>query len=178
MKLQYRGSVRRRWGVVASWHQEQSWCCLGCGLCVQPPAQGSVKEVALISYCCQEVFYLFSASSRSLVLAGQAREGLDLLFSFRAAWLILSTLFRTLIIFNREGLIDFFFSSENGGLLVLPAVWISWFLSGLEIGIFHYLLEGTDSLTQESTDLGWLRIKNESVMPYSVKFYFFFYIQN
>lgn len=57
---------------------------------------------------------------------------------------------------------------------MLPAVWISWFLSGLEIGIFHYLLEGTDSLTQESTDLGWLRIKNESVMPYSVKFYFFF----
>lgn len=74
------------------------------------PAQGSVKKVALISYCCQDVFYLFSPSSRSVILAGQARKGLALLFFVcKTAWLVLSTLFRTLVIFHREGLIEKFF---------------------------------------------------------------------
>lgn len=158
-------------GVAAWWHQEQSWGCSGCGLCVQPPAQGSVKEIALISYCCQEVFYLFSPSSRSVILVGQTRKGLSLLFFFRkTAWLIL--LSSELLLYSIErAWLNFFFpiKSENSDLLVFtPAVWISWFLSGLGIGIFHYLLEGADSLTQESTDLEWLRIKNEPVTPYSV----------
>lgn len=40
------------------------------------------QEVALISYCCQEVLFMFFYffSSRSVILVGQARQGLALLF--------------------------------------------------------------------------------------------------
>lgn len=74
------------------------------------PCERGYPDLLLLS---REFLNLFSPSSRSVILVGQPRQGLAQAFSCKTAWLILSTLFRTLAIFHREGLIEFFFFQYN-----------------------------------------------------------------